>query len=203
MPAPGHGAVLATQETLDIMRLRYGENFAGRTQAVRYGETLTLDGVRVSFHPAGHVLGSAQIASNARASASSPPATTRTSPIRPARRSSWCPATSSSPRRRSAFRSSAIGDAERRDCEAAALGRALSRARASRRRLFARQGAARDRAAARGRLRQADLSAWRDGKDHALLPAAAASISASSSWCAAPKKAELAGAITICPPSRA
>ena len=25
----GHGAVLATQETLDIMRLRYGENFAG------------------------------------------------------------------------------------------------------------------------------------------------------------------------------
>ena len=57
----GHGAVLATQETLDIMRLRYGEGFAGATQAVRYGETLDLDGVRVSFHPAGHVLGSAQI----------------------------------------------------------------------------------------------------------------------------------------------
>jgi putative mRNA 3-end processing factor len=57
----GHGAVLATQETLDIMRLRYGENFAGATQAVRYGETLHLDGARVSFHPAGHVLGSAQI----------------------------------------------------------------------------------------------------------------------------------------------
>jgi len=57
----GHGAVLATQETLDIMRLRYGENFAGSTQAIRYGETLTLDGARVSFHPAGHVLGSAQI----------------------------------------------------------------------------------------------------------------------------------------------
>ena len=58
---PGHGAVLATQETLDIMRLRYGENFAGSTQAVRYGETLVLDGARVTFHPAGHVLGSAQI----------------------------------------------------------------------------------------------------------------------------------------------
>lgn len=57
----GHDAVLATQETLDIMRLRYGENFAGRTQAVSYGETLKLDGARVSFHPAGHVLGSAQI----------------------------------------------------------------------------------------------------------------------------------------------
>ncbi len=57
----GHGAVLATQETIDIMRLRYGDNFAGRTQVVRYGETLTLDGATVSFHPAGHVLGSAQI----------------------------------------------------------------------------------------------------------------------------------------------
>jgi putative mRNA 3-end processing factor len=58
----GHGAVLATQETLDLMRLRYGENFAGTTQAVRYGERVQLDGTRVTFHPAGHVLGSAQIA---------------------------------------------------------------------------------------------------------------------------------------------
>ncbi len=58
----GHRKVLATRETLDIMRLRYGEDFAGATQEVRYGEALDLDGVRVSFHPAGHVLGSAQIA---------------------------------------------------------------------------------------------------------------------------------------------
>ena len=58
----GHGAVLATQETLDIMRLRYGAGFAGSTQAVRYGEPISLDGVTVTFHPAGHVLGSAQIA---------------------------------------------------------------------------------------------------------------------------------------------
>ena len=58
---PGHGAVLATRETLDFMRLRYGDGFAGATQVVRYGETLSLSGVTVSFHPAGHVLGSAQI----------------------------------------------------------------------------------------------------------------------------------------------
>jgi len=57
----GHGAVLATRETLDLMRLRYGENFAGSTQAVRYGETVKLDGAAVTFHPAGHVLGSAQV----------------------------------------------------------------------------------------------------------------------------------------------
>jgi putative mRNA 3-end processing factor len=58
---PGHGAVLATAETLDLMRLRYGDGFAGSTQPVRYGEPLRVDGVTVSFHPAGHVLGSAQI----------------------------------------------------------------------------------------------------------------------------------------------
>ncbi len=58
----GHSAVLATQETLDLMRLRYGENFAGATQAARYGESIDLGGAKVTFHPAGHVLGSAQIA---------------------------------------------------------------------------------------------------------------------------------------------
>ena len=58
----GHGAVLATQETLDLMRLRYGENFAGSTQAARYGERIDVGGVSVTFHPAGHLLGSAQIA---------------------------------------------------------------------------------------------------------------------------------------------
>ena len=59
---PGHGAVLATRETLDLMRLRYGDNFAGTTQAVRYGETINLGGASVTLRPAGHVLGSAQIA---------------------------------------------------------------------------------------------------------------------------------------------
>jgi putative mRNA 3-end processing factor len=59
---PGHGAVLATQETLDLMRLRYGDNFAGATQAIRYGERVSLGGASVRFHPAGHVLGSAQVA---------------------------------------------------------------------------------------------------------------------------------------------
>ncbi|MBL8579981.1 MAG: ligase-associated DNA damage response exonuclease [Mesorhizobium sp.] len=57
----GHGAVLATQQTLDIMGLRYGEDFAGSTQAAAFGETIQVNGVDVTFHPAGHVLGSAQI----------------------------------------------------------------------------------------------------------------------------------------------
>ncbi|MBL8698781.1 MAG: ligase-associated DNA damage response exonuclease [Alphaproteobacteria bacterium] len=58
---PGHDDVLATAETLAIMRARYGDAAGRRLQAVRYGESLTLGGVRVRLAPAGHVLGSAQI----------------------------------------------------------------------------------------------------------------------------------------------
>jgi putative mRNA 3-end processing factor len=60
---PGHGAVLATAETLAIMRTRLGDALAGDTrQALGYGETLRLGDVRVWLQPAGHVLGSAQVA---------------------------------------------------------------------------------------------------------------------------------------------
>jgi putative mRNA 3-end processing factor len=58
----GHGAVLATRETLDIMALRLGPEFAGRTEAAAFGQDYRLGDVAVRFHPAGHVLGSAQIA---------------------------------------------------------------------------------------------------------------------------------------------
>lgn len=57
----GHSKVMATRETLDIMALRHGEDFAGHTQAAALGENLSVNGVEVSFHPTGHVLGSAQI----------------------------------------------------------------------------------------------------------------------------------------------
>jgi putative mRNA 3-end processing factor len=56
---PGHDAVLATAETIAIMRIRIGEGFAA--QPVRYGETTTLGDVRVTLRPAGHVLGAAQV----------------------------------------------------------------------------------------------------------------------------------------------
>ena len=57
----GHAHVLATRQTLDIMALRYGENFAGQKQAAAIAEPITINGVTVIFQPAGHVLGSAQI----------------------------------------------------------------------------------------------------------------------------------------------
>ena len=105
---PGHGAVLATQETLDMMRLRYGDNFAGTTQAIRYGDRLKLGKTDVSFHPAGHVLGSAQIcvaAGGTRVVASGDYKDVADPTC--LRRSSWCHATPSSPRRRSGCRCSA------------------------------------------------------------------------------------------------
>ena len=43
------------------MAVRYGEDFCRTQQAARLGETLRVGGAAVSFHPAGHVLGSAQI----------------------------------------------------------------------------------------------------------------------------------------------
>jgi len=57
---PGHGAVLATPQTLEIMAVRYGADFAGRVQPSPYGLTTSQDGVEVTLVPAGHVLGSAQ-----------------------------------------------------------------------------------------------------------------------------------------------
>src|SRR5215475_4944498 len=42
----GHGAVLATAETLKIMRERYGDDFAGSSEAAALGETRTIGGGR-------------------------------------------------------------------------------------------------------------------------------------------------------------
>jgi putative mRNA 3-end processing factor len=54
----GHGAVLATPETLAIMEVRCGPQ---NGQRAAYDETIRVGEVDVRFVPAGHVLGSAQI----------------------------------------------------------------------------------------------------------------------------------------------
>jgi putative mRNA 3-end processing factor len=54
----GHGTVWATPETLAIMGVRYGDQNGCE---VAYGQSVTVGEVEVSFVPAGHVLGSAQI----------------------------------------------------------------------------------------------------------------------------------------------
>lgn len=55
---PGMGHYLATASAAPVMRHRLGDI---GLDTVRYGETLTRNGVTISFHPAGHVPGSAQI----------------------------------------------------------------------------------------------------------------------------------------------
>jgi putative mRNA 3-end processing factor len=59
---PGHAHVLATAGTLAVMRTRMGaERAGGVQQELLYGESLKIKDITVSLHPAGHVLGSAQI----------------------------------------------------------------------------------------------------------------------------------------------
>src|SRR5438552_18051870 len=41
---PGHHRVLATAETLALMRLRYGEDFAGTAQPIAHGARLAVAG---------------------------------------------------------------------------------------------------------------------------------------------------------------
>jgi putative mRNA 3-end processing factor len=57
----GHGSVLATAETVAVMKVRYGENCAGAFQTAVLSETTMINGVSVRLAPAGHILGSAQI----------------------------------------------------------------------------------------------------------------------------------------------
>ena len=60
---PGHRAVLASADTLALMLARLGEGRAGETQqALSWGEEVRIGDVRVWLQPAGHVLGSAQVA---------------------------------------------------------------------------------------------------------------------------------------------
>ena len=109
MRAPGHGTVLATRETLAIMRLRMGDGRGRSLEPVAYGET-PRHRRRRSVPCAGgpHSRQRAGGAGTWRQARRRLRRLQAPAPIRPARRSSRCPATSSSPRRPSACPSSAI-----------------------------------------------------------------------------------------------
>jgi putative mRNA 3-end processing factor len=55
---PGHAHYLATQASEHVLKTRLGEI---ALQTLRYGESVVQNDVTVSLHPAGHVLGSAQV----------------------------------------------------------------------------------------------------------------------------------------------
>lgn len=56
---PGSAAYLCAAPCEAVLRLRLGESAA--IEALPYGDTAVINGARVSFHPAGHILGSAQV----------------------------------------------------------------------------------------------------------------------------------------------
>lgn len=56
---PGNAHYLATREAENVLRTRLGE--AVSLETIAYGEAREINGVKVSLHPAGHVLGSAQV----------------------------------------------------------------------------------------------------------------------------------------------
>ena len=55
----GHKHYLAHKDSADILRARLGRDIS--LQLLNYGESLQMGGVKLSLHPAGHVLGSAQV----------------------------------------------------------------------------------------------------------------------------------------------
>ena len=57
----GHAHVLASPDTIDIMKTRYGADCAGSFQALDFNEPLLIDDLEITLLPAGHILGSAQV----------------------------------------------------------------------------------------------------------------------------------------------
>ncbi|MDM7921838.1 MAG: ligase-associated DNA damage response exonuclease [Pyrinomonadaceae bacterium] len=55
----GHGSYLVAEPGRLLSQARLGEE--ARVESAPYGKTVDINGVSVSFHPAGHVLGSAQV----------------------------------------------------------------------------------------------------------------------------------------------
>ena len=56
---PGCAAYLCATSSVGVLRRRFGGD--ARIESVEYGFRVTLGDVQISFHPAGHVLGSAQV----------------------------------------------------------------------------------------------------------------------------------------------
>ncbi len=55
----GMGSYLAHHDSIPVLRYRLGQDI--NAQGLAYGESVDINGVRISLHPAGHIWGSAQI----------------------------------------------------------------------------------------------------------------------------------------------
>lgn len=56
---PGHRSYLAHMSSVPLLRARLGKNI--NVQSLDYGKEISINGVKVSLHPAGHIYGSSQI----------------------------------------------------------------------------------------------------------------------------------------------
>ena len=101
----GSRRYLTTHEGAGVLRVRMGSE--ATIDEVGFGEAVAIGGVRVSLHPAGHILGSAQVRVELRGCVWVVSGDYRSVPMRPARRSSRFPVMSSSPNQRSVCRSTA------------------------------------------------------------------------------------------------
>src|ERR1700674_3308653 len=55
---PGHKHYLCHPRTKPILQFRLGDN---HYQTAEWNESLNINGVKVSLHPAGHIIGSSQV----------------------------------------------------------------------------------------------------------------------------------------------
>ncbi|UII23581.1 ligase-associated DNA damage response exonuclease [Fulvivirga ligni] len=55
----GHKYYLCTEAAMPVIKYRLGQDI--NVETVKFGEVRTINGVKFSFHPAGHIIGSAQI----------------------------------------------------------------------------------------------------------------------------------------------
>lgn len=56
---PGHKSYLAHANSLPLLKGRLGKKIS--VQSLEYGEEISINGIKVSLHPAGHIYGSAQV----------------------------------------------------------------------------------------------------------------------------------------------
>ena len=51
----GHDHVIATRQTIDIMKIRYGDKCAKKFTPLRYGQKYSIKNYDFTLHPAGHI----------------------------------------------------------------------------------------------------------------------------------------------------
>ena len=57
---PNNKLIFASKETIDLMKLRYGDNYCSNYQFSNFNESININNVNIRTFPAGHILGSVQ-----------------------------------------------------------------------------------------------------------------------------------------------